>query len=121
MHYHIFSSGTIIQVRGLYSGYDTSGGNNTQDKVFLLSYAEAWKYFADDASRKCAPTDYAVAQGGSPYSSEKTGMWWLRSPGNNQNDAACVYPDGSRGDLSVFDTYAVVRPAFWINLESDIF
>lgn len=28
-----------------YSGYSTDGGNNTEDKVFLLSYAEANKYF----------------------------------------------------------------------------
>lgn len=28
-----------------YSKWSTSGGNNTEDKVFLLSYAEANKYF----------------------------------------------------------------------------
>ena len=109
-----------------YSGYDTSGGNNTQDKVFLLSYSEAWKYFADDASRKCAPTDYAVAQGGYTSSSARvdgkaTSRWWLRSPGINQIRAVCVYGGGSRFDDYVSNTNTVVRPAFWINLESDIF
>ena len=109
-----------------YSDYDTSGGNNTQDKIFLLSYAEAWKYFADDASRKCAPTDYAVAQGGNNSSSKQvdgkaTCWWWLRSPGDYQDNAASVRDDGSRGLSYVRNTNAVVRPAFWINLESNIF
>lgn len=109
-----------------YGAWDTIGGNNTQDKIFLLSYAEAWKYFADDASRKCAPTEYAVAQGGYTSSSDfvdgkATGLWWLRSPGGYQNYAARVRDDGSRNHLNVNFTHAVVRPAFWINLESDIF
>ena len=106
--------------------WDTTGGSNTQDQIFLLSYAEAWKYLADDASRKCGPTDYAVAQGGYTSPSHQvdgkaTGWWWLRSPGRSQNDAACVYDDGSRSSHGVYGSSTVVRPAFWINLESDIF
>ena len=110
-----------------YSGYDTSGGNNTQDKVFLLSYAEAWKFFAEDASRKCAPTDYAaVAQGEATSSSERVdgkaaGDWWLRSPGYAQRDAACVNNYGSCYSSRAYFRIKVVRPAFWINLKSDIF
>ena len=47
---------------------DTNGGNNTQDKIFLLSYAEANKYFgvrtdADSIAAFVAASDYAVAQG----------------------------------------------------------
>ena len=62
------------------SQWSTDGGNNTQDRIFLLSYAEAWKYFADDKARMCAPTDYAVKQGLFTSPSEKvddraTGMW----------------------------------------------
>ena len=34
-----------------------------QDYVFLLSYEEAGKYFADDDARKCKPTAYAKAKG----------------------------------------------------------
>ena len=26
------------------------------------------------------------------------GWWWLRSPGNNSNNAACVRPDGGVND-----------------------
>ena len=108
------------------SEYNTNGGNNTQDKVFLLSHAEVGKYFKDDNARECAPTDYAIKQGAYTNSSYKadgraTGWWWLRSPGNFQNYATSVTNDGSRSNLSVSDPYDVVRPAFWLNLESGIF
>ncbi|MBO5570219.1 MAG: hypothetical protein J6A79_14965 [Clostridia bacterium] len=107
------------------SGYSTSGGNNTQDKVFLLSYAEAGKYFKDDNARKCAPTDYAIKQGAYTNLSDRadgraTGWWWLRSPGRRRYSAASVYFDGSRLN-GVYNTDSVVRPAFWLNLESGIF
>ena len=46
-----------------YDGFKTDGGNDTQDKVFLLSYAEAWKCFTTDEARRCAPTDYVIMQG----------------------------------------------------------
>lgn len=54
-----------------YSDWYTSGGNDTQDKVFLLSYAEANKYFdvkkefvsSRNMKSRIAPTAYAIAQG----------------------------------------------------------
>ena len=42
-----------------YSGAD--GGNNTEDKIFLLSVEEAEKYFSSEYERDCWPTDYAKA------------------------------------------------------------
>jgi len=88
-----------------YSKWSTSGGNNTQDRIFLLSYAEVNKYLGvtyDDSKNKesrVAPTAYALKQGAYTSSSNKTadgtaaGWWWLRSPGNNQNNAANVNND----------------------------
>ena len=104
-----------------YSGYSTDGGNNTQDKVFLLSYAEAWRYFTSDSARATKPTDYAVAQGAYQSISNGNCWWWLRSPGSNQNVAAYVGTDGSRDSSYVSDGSNAIRPAFWLNLESDIF
>ena len=116
-----------------YSGYSTDGGNNTQDKVFLLSYAEANKYFGvtyDNSSNtksRVAPTAYAIAHGGWTSSSNKTadstyaGRWWLRSPGRRQSNAASVFADGSLLDLSVGSGSASVRPALWVNIESPSF
>ncbi len=53
------------------SKYGTDGGNDTTDKIFLLSLEEAEEYMTED---------------------ERTASswWWLRSPGNNQLYAAGV-------------------------------
>lgn len=116
-----------------YSGWSTSSGNNTQDKVFLLSYAEANKYFGvtyDNSSNtksRVAPTAYAIAQGEWTSSSNKTtdstyaGWWWLRSPGTYQDYAAIVYFVGSLDFNYVDSDSGSVRPALWVNLESKIF
>ncbi len=104
--------------------YSTSPGNNTTDKVFLLSITEAKKYFKSEEARECAPTNYAIAQGAWTSDSYKTGgratgWWWLRSPGSFSDDAADVDSDGSV-DLygSSVNFSSGVRPALWINLKS---
>lgn len=116
-----------------YSGWNTSGGNNTQDKVFLLSYAEANQYFGvtyDNSSNtksRVAPTAYAFAQGAGENSSYKTadgidaGWWWLRSPGYNQSRAADVFPVGSLFYIDVNYASGSVRPALWVNIEKVVF
>ena len=108
--------------------YGTEGGENTNDKIFLLSIAEAQNssYFADDNSRIATNTAY-VADGGKIDGGMsvvgEADYWWLRSPGNDAYDAAYVYYDGgvsSRGrDVSYGS--AAVRPAFNLNLNSVLF
>ena len=105
-----------------YNKYKTPGGNDTQDRIFLLSYAEAWKYFSDDNSRKCAPTDFAISRGSLTSSNNAVdgraaGRWWLRSPGSNSPYATCILVGGSRSSTYVQNTCIGVRPALWINLE----
>ena len=97
--------------------YSTSPGNNTEDKVFLLSITEAYKYFSSDGARKCQGTDYCKTQGA--YRAKGgTCNWWLRSLGNNSNNAACVSSGGSPSHVGHnISSYIAVRPAFWINLE----
>ena len=98
--------------------YSTSPGNNTTDKVFLLSITEVKKYFISDEERKCAPTEYAIAR--SAYTDSVNCWWWLRSPGVNSIHAACVDRGGSVFDdgLFVSNVYVAVRPALWIDLGS---
>ena len=117
------------------SEYDTTGGNNTEDRVFLLSYKEAFEdYFSSDEERVCMPTDYAVQNGA--YINDDTGVcwWWLRgSYWINTADfgdlgslfgvqifAANVSDLGSSG-YSIVNGSVCIRPALWVNLESDIF
>lgn len=93
--------------------YSTAPGNSTQDQVFLLSIAEANKYFRSNTARQCEPTDYADANGAWDW-------WWLRSPGFSQNTAAYVDDVGEVvefGEYVYIGSYAV-RPALWITLES---
>lgn len=115
-----------------YSEWNTSGGNDTQDRVFLLSYAEANRYLGvtwDDANNtqsRVAPTAYAEAQGayiGSTQTAdgEAVGFWWLRSPGSIQVAASSVDYDGSLVDFYVDYDESCVRPALWVSLESEIF
>ena len=116
------------------SSWGTSGGNNTQDKIFLLSYAEATHYFwirtdgsSENMNARVSPTAYAIMNGAEANDRNKTSerqdaaTWWLRSPGEYPNEAALVYSFGSINCSNVNSTGRCVRPALWINLESDIF
>ena len=112
-----------------YSGWLTSGGNNTQDKLFLLSYSEAHNYLSvtqsdtKNTKSRVAPTAYAIQQGmrtNSRYKTENdesTGIWWLRSPGDAENNAAVINVTGSLSSLSVDYKHAAVRPAIWLDLD----
>ena len=124
------------------SNYSTNPGNDTTDKIFLLSINEVNKYFTTDESRKCVPTAYAIEQGAFPDDDEKSGgkgncMWWLRSPGYSQDYASfvdfdgsvdfghCYFVDGTWDDDDTdfndeewtdWQGFVGVRPALWINL-----
>ncbi|MDR2590468.1 MAG: DUF6273 domain-containing protein [Oscillospiraceae bacterium] len=86
--------------------YGTPGGNNTIDKIFLLSIDEVLTYFADDSTR--------VA-----FNSNGVPSWWrLRSPGKTSYDAAFVDDEGFvfiDGDF-VFYNDSGIRPALWLSL-----
>ena len=106
---------------------EVPSGNNTQDYIFLLSYHEAFElYFSDREPRICTLTDYTRANGGNHESDieidgKPAGYWWLRSPGCDSMSATIVFYDGGYTGNDVDDSAAAVRPAFWLNLESDIF
>ncbi len=113
-----------------YKSWKLNGGNNTQDQVFLLSYAEANLYLnvtfdgEDNAKAHAYETVYAFAQNRSPdkYNSETAvGFWWLRSPGDKQQCEALVNSYGKLDFLYADYDDVSVRPALWINVESDIF
>jgi hypothetical protein len=96
--------------------HSTNPGNDTQDKIFLLSIEEVNQYFPSTEARECSPTDFAVANGAHEYIGNCG--WWLRSPGNSQDDAAVV---SSEGDVAVSGSYVdsiyAVRPVMWIEIE----
>lgn len=101
--------------------YDTDAGNDTKDKVFLLSIQEVNKYFNNDSERQCVPTEYAKANGAyTNIASKKNDTplcgWWLRSSGIQQDNAAVVISYGSikSAGYSINDASVSVRPVMWI-------
>ena len=110
--------------------YDTPPGNDTIDKVFLLSIPEANNYFSSDEARKCAPTEYTKAQEvqlfedlldyGYSEDSNATCCWWLRSPGSTSVKVAEVLVDGSVDSKGYYCGVGFVRPALWINQLSNL-
>ena len=97
----------------------TSGGNDTEDKVFLLSEKEAETLFSNDEERIAKATEYAEKSG--VYVNEKkAAWWWLRSPGSSSRRAAGVLDDGwiFVDGYYVDSNDAGVRPALHLNLQS---
>lgn len=97
--------------------YNTDQGNDTKDKLFLLSIEEVEQYFVSDEERLCKPTEYAV-NNGAYKNSRGHGVWWLRSI-SIVNDGASAVNDGGSVRYKGFqmeDGNGFVRPAFWLNL-----
>ena len=114
--------------------WNTTGGNDTLDRVFLLSGAEANRYFGateqdgDNMKARVAPTAYAISQGADASDDdyvtaegEPTWGWWLRSPGFQQNAVEAVWRNGTVLNAYVYYKQCCVRPALWVNLESGLF
>ena len=98
--------------------HNTDQGNDTQDKVFLLSGKEASLYFDEDYERCCQTTLYAESKK-SEISFSTDCYWWLRSTGLFCYYASCVQDtgllDGGGYDVNSSDIF--VRPAMWIEVE----
>ena len=100
--------------------WETVGGNDTQDRLFLLSCSEALAYFGTDRDRICGPTEYAVRQGTFSGMDTDAVYWYLRSPGLYQNNTACVDRDGTISFNVSVGSFSI-RPAMWVRLdESDM-
>ena len=102
------------------SEYGTSGENDTEDKVFLLSKKEAKTLFSNNEEKIAKATEYAE-KSGVYVNEEKVAGWWLRSPGDNSDSAAVVhsYGWGYRYGYDVYYSYGGgVRPALHLNLQS---
>lgn len=97
--------------------FGTDGGNNTSDRVFLLSVGEAERYITSGSYQITKPTPYAVARG-ADKKDEGSASWWLRTPGSFHFNAYIEYGDGY-----VYYVYEYVRcptigvrPALWVKL-----
>lgn len=88
--------------------WGTRGGNDTEDRIFLLSTEEVKHYLPSDAACRARLVN-----------GDQTWWWWLRSPGGEEIFAVRICDDGV-----LYNTYGVyvymkrggVRPALWFQL-----
>lgn len=86
--------------------YKTSSGKKTKDKIFLLSVAEAQKYFSINADRSCKNL------------SDSSESWYLRTQGNTDSKVAYVNSDGEIDSFGNYeDDELGIRPAMWVNIK----
>lgn len=126
------SNTNVINNNNIY--YETEGGNDTKDKIFLLSEAETYTNEAkkygfisdrevNDNGKLCKSSTYAKAMGTFNSTAQKyigKCWWWLRSPGRYENEAAGIfeYGYGYNGGYIVDDYDNGVRPAIKLNSSS---
>ncbi len=98
----------------------TPAGNDTEDRVFLLSIPEAVRYMDPESARQCKPTAYANAQSGFENICTANGhcLWWLRSPGIQSINIAIVDSTGfvSLHGYSADHANTAVRPAIRVDV-----
>ncbi|MBO5287565.1 MAG: hypothetical protein J6B34_05520, partial [Clostridia bacterium] len=97
--------------------HGTSSGNDTNDKIFLLSIDEVKKYFPSDAYTRCQVTLFAKNKG-AYCDGAYFGNWWLRTSGQFAQNATYIFDIGgvSAMGYDVTGTIFGVRPAMWISL-----
>ena len=110
--------------------YSTSPnpGNDTQDKIFVLSAKEADEYFASNEERACHATSYARYRGAYVLPDNENCQWWLRTPGDfDARECSVNYFGGI--ELRGGSTWSglagsggvearnAVRPSLWIEYE----
>lgn len=93
------------------------GGNKTEDKVYLLSYAEVQKYLKKQENKISIVTDYVKTQKMGP--SWKTNPCWiLRTMFMTPTWVSLVSDDGEIGSSfqDVDSANVGIRPVLWIDL-----
>lgn len=110
------------------SGYDELDGDETIDKVFLLSYKDIINknYKFDpvsnnlDNARRAKGSDYAKSQGlfvGTNSSYIGNSNWLLRTAGSSSSySCSVIYPGYSYTNYNVNSTIYGVRPALYLSL-----
>ena len=121
----------------IYEWYDTKGGADTEDSVFLLSMEEAvCQYFGDSSSKVYNPRKNQrywferkdqnnVRRIAALEDNKKQIWWWIRTPGRVSVKAVYIHGDGNigiqgnnilKGNIADGKCTGGVRPALWLKL-----
>lgn len=104
-----------------HKSWNQQSGNDTTDRLFLLSVSEFSHYFLDGGNysdRIAELTPYAMAKGAESGSGANTGTWWLRSPGAYTFSAAYVDSIGALRECRADYPGYVIRPVMWVDLRA---
>ncbi len=101
-----------------WNGYETTGGEDTEDKVFLLSMDEVNRYLPTMEEKRVlfAYSSSSLQTSGVDISFFDHSDFFLRNPGYGQEYAAVVEYPGAVSDFGTFaasDSY--IRPAIWVD------
>ena len=108
-HIDVAANNSFVKVSDL--------GNETDDRIFLLSFTEINQFLSSDEARQCRATNFAKNH--KTYESDDGFcLWWLRTVGFNPARAVCVMPDGVAGQQGepVSRDWTGVRPAVWVDM-----
>ena len=106
--------------------FGTEGGDNTNDRIFLLSIEEVVKYFGDSGqlenrnpeNRNWIDDQYNSKRIATDINNKSCLRWHLRSPGKNNYHFSYVAGKGKihmSGYNVHYDNFGV-RPAMWLKL-----
>lgn len=96
---------------------DVTGGPDSQDYVFFLSFEEFEKYLPEKEDRKASYTTYSYNQP-LDYGTNDP-VYWLRSPGHNRISAMIVWAQYGALDYlgsDVGHNNVCYRPSMWITV-----
>ncbi len=119
-------------IRPRTDGTKVNGGNDTTDKVFILSFSEVSgkygfrtvddldAYDDHDEAKKCDMTSYTNAFTTSSTEEKEDCYWWIRNPGDYSYQAVI---SGENGRVlgygnGVNSSQPAVRPALYLNLSN---
>lgn len=101
--------------------YFTDPGQDTEDKVFVLSYNEA-KSMLTASQRCCRPTFYAATIKSVCMDAAGFCYWWLRTPGKPECGVSMVRADGTLDYDITSDGFCYgIRPVVRVDLSRAVF
>jgi len=95
-------------------------GEDTLDKIYLLSKSEVLNFFPEMADRVAYPTEYAKSKGCTVDPETGSCRWWTRTPGARTKDICGMRLDGRISSYGMQDVdwpTNTMRPVMWVQCE----
>lgn len=93
-------------------------GDDTLDKIYLLSKEEVLNFFPEMADRVAYPTEYAKSKGCTVSDETGSCRWWTRTTGARKMDISGMRLDGRISDYGMQDVdwpTNTMRPVMWVS------